>query len=423
MSRKHILTLVLALVALVSEVAFAAGSPANVQNVQAELMGASLKVTWAPVEGAEFYRVYFSRQSILENEGNYDDYERTAGSDSEYTFVKLPLKSEKIFIGVLAVNAEGAESEGFETETSVEVAPDQGGISTEEVKEPEVPAPDNVMPEGEDPSTTAQPMEVTSVEAVSATGVLVTFSKNVKEDMELRTELFILTDSGGNTLAMTEVIRDGATLLLKTDRQEPGREYTFGLLGNITADDGTNVTPSAPQTTFTGFGEVQQPAGGTQPPTPYGKPPSSTPPVYGKPPSSGGMQSSPAPYGRPPVGQLFDTASLNLSATPKQDGTYDVIAQWVPASGAAGYGIYTSVNGAGYLPSGQAAANQTSVLYRNVKPGAFSLRITARNAGGQESRGVERSLNLPSTGLGLLGLMAAAGAGAGMKLRKKKKAV
>lgn len=402
MSKKQILTLMLAITALTSDLAFAAGAPANIQNVRAEQQSATLRVTWDAVEHAAFYRVYFSHKSILGNEGNYDDFERTTGPETNYTFVKLPLKSDTIYVSVLAVSAEGQESEGFETEAPVTIAAAQSSMSNDQT----TPTVQEGMPEGESPTSTAKPMSIETVEAVSSTGVLVTFSKDVKSDADILPEFFVLTDSGGNMLAVKDVQKEGAMVLLITEKQEPKRAYTFGLLSVIPAADGTNLTSSAPQVPFDGFGEnqpVQLP-----PPVPYGKPPvTNTPP--------------PVPYGKPPVGQTGDSTFLGLTANSRKDGTYDITARWNPASGAQAYGLYTSVNGMGYAWNGQVSSDQTTALYSKVQPGTFALRLTTRGADGQESRGIERAVNLPTTGLGLLGIMGAAGATAGIRLRRRRK--
>lgn len=417
MSKKQIITLVLAITALTTDLAFAAGIPANVRQVSAEQQGTTVRVTWSPVEDAAFYRVYFSHESILENEGNYDDFERTSGSDAEYTFVKLPLKSDTITFGVLAVNADGQESEGFETEKTITVTSVETTMANDKT---EPSTPEENMPEGENPTSTAKPMEIESVEAVSATGVLITFTKTINPDADIKPDFFILTDSGGNTLAVKDMQKEGAMVLLTTDMQAPKRAYTFGLLNVIPAEDGTNITSSAPQMSFEGFGDVM-----TQPtePVPYGKPPTATtpPPVpYGKPPTA---TQQPVPYGKPPVGMLMDATFLDLAATPRTDGTYDVTARWNPANGAQAYGLYTAVQGMPYAWNGQVPANQTTVVYNKVKPGAFALRLTSKDANGQESRGIERAVNLPTTGLGLLGIMGVAGASAGMRLRRRRKTV
>lgn len=294
MSPKQILTIALVMIALTGQIALAAEPPANVQNVAAALTDGKLTVTWTPVEGAVSYTIYYSHQSILGNGGDYDDFEPVQNVTS-FTFDALPLSAPTIFVGVLATDAAGAESEGFETEASVTVtaAPVQPAVSSSSsssVASSESSSSLNAMPAGENPTTTSTPMALISVQATSETGVLIGFSKPVKIDAVITPEFFIITDSGANVLRITKVTVNAATILLETERQVPAREYTFGLLQPVTAVDGTNATPSTPQVKFTAAGTAT-----VQPPAP-------TAPAYGRNPALGGVliAQPPVPATAPP---------------------------------------------------------------------------------------------------------------------------
>jgi hypothetical protein len=394
MSAKQILTMSLAMTAFGAHIAFAAGAPANIKSVEAELQEETLNVSWSAVDSAAFYRVYFSHASILQNNGDYDDFERTNGSETSYTFTKLPLASDQIFVSVLAVNAEGMESEGFEVEAAVDTA-----AATPDTNEPVVVTENPIMPEGENPTTTSEPMTMISAEVVSATGILVTFSKNIAVNVDLTPEFFVIADSGGVVLPTTRLTTNAATILFSTEKQTPEKLYIVYILQPLPAGDGTHAPPSGATVTFRGYG--------TLPPTE---------PVLSVPPP-------PVPYGKAPVASIEDPTSLKVTATPRQDGTYDIVARWNPALGAEGYGIYTSIDGGGYAFSSVVPANQTTVRYTKVKPGAFALRLTSKNGQGTESRGIERAIKLPSTGLGLLGIVSAAAVTAGMSVYRRRKTV
>jgi hypothetical protein len=352
--------------------------------------------------------VYFSHQSIVGNAGNYDDFEKTSGPEAIFVFKTLPLKSQMIFFGVLAVNAAGVESEGFITEASVTVPAAQPASASSASKEPAASSASSsvsAMPQNQNTTSTAESMSLMSVEALSSTGVLVTFSKKIHTSSTLTPEFFLLTDSGGLILKITEVIVEQKTLLLKTETQIPHRSYLFGLLNVITAEDGTSATPSTSQMTFQGFKET---AMATSTPTSQ----------------QATVVTEPSPiYGKAPVSNVFDPTNLNLVALPRKDGTYDIRATWNPAQDAKTYGLYTSINDGKFTQNGQVPVGQTSVLYRQVKPGTFGLRLTTQTDGGLESRGIERAVNLPSTGLGLLGILGIAGATAGARFRRRKKTV
>lgn len=218
----------------------AAAVPPTISSVDAAIVSGKLTVTWTAPQNADdvsFYRVYFSHESIVGNDGNYDDFERTNGPETTYSFTKLPLPSPKIFVAVLAVNAAGQESEGFETEASIEPSSSLNSSAA-----PEMPA-----------TSTALPMSLISVSAVSQTGILLTFTKTLATMAPLSTEEFFVTDISGAILEIRSVTVSGSTLLLSTSVQESDKEYLFGTLQPIPATDGTNLPTSGGQMHFRGF--------------------------------------------------------------------------------------------------------------------------------------------------------------------------
>lgn len=216
-------------------------TPPTISFVDAAIVSGKLTVTWTAPQNADdvsFYRVYFSHESIVGNDGNYDDFERTNGPETTYSFTKLPLPSPKIFVAVLAVNAAGQESEGFETEASIEPSSSLNSSAA-----PETPA-----------TSTALPMSLISVSAVSQTGILLTFTKTLATATPLSTEEFFVTDLSGAILEIRSIAVSGPTVLLSTAPQEPDKEYLFGSLQPIPAADGTNLPTSNAQGHFRGFG-------------------------------------------------------------------------------------------------------------------------------------------------------------------------
>lgn len=405
MTFKLTFALVASGVALIGGIANAQGVPGNVQNIETTYDGGTLSVRWAPVPEAAFYRVYYSHESILENEGNYDDFERTGGPEAAFTFQSLPLSSKQIFIGVLAVNKEGIESEGFEQETSVTIARSSNSakpipsISSSLPALPKAPPP--LLPSKPVPSTSV-PLRLQSARAVSATGVLVTFSKNLKADSPLSSDSFLITTLSGTMLRITRVGVSGNQVLVATAPQKTDEAYLFSLLHVIVSDDGTSATPSEPQIQFSAFKE--------------GVARSSLS-------SSSSSVSSSVPYIRRPGTEApvrpVNPSFLSLSAVPRKDGTYDVTARWGGSVGTETYGLYTAKDGSQYSFDSARSAALVSAHYNRVAPGTLGLRVTSRNAFG-ESTGVEKVIVLPATGLGLFGIAAVAGAVAGRRIRRKK---
>lgn len=417
MTFKQKLTLGLAVFAVSTGIAMAA-APGNVQNVTATLEGGQLQVSWYPVPGAASYNIYYSHESILENGGDYDDFEHSAGMQTAYVFKSLPQTSGTVYVGVLAVDGAGVESDGFETEAHVYVG---------DALPPEPTVTSTVsgttvqggMPTGENPTSTAVPMTIASVQPISSTGVIVTFTKNVRPQAAINPAFFLMTDTGGTILPIVNITFDGPNILLETKNQEPTRTYIVSVLLPIPADDGTNATASTtPRIQFAGFGTPVQ--GGTSSSA------SSQPQSSSSAPSSDPrFGTNPVPPVPPVAGMLLrDPAALDLTATARNDGTYNVLAAWTQAPGARGYTLYTSTDGKQYARNFAVADTQTSVKYERIPPGTFGLRVNSTDAAGNESSpGVERVITLPASGIGFLGLMLTAGAAAGRKMRRKKKTV
>lgn len=400
------------LLSLSAGVAFAAELPGNVKSIQATSSQGQISVLWAPVTGAASYRVYYSHESILGNGGNYDDFEQTAGAQTIFNFKSMPLQSEKIYIGILAVDKDGNESEGFETEAMVETSvsmissaasSEASSVASSEASESSESSSES-MPSGENPTSTAQPMSIESVQAVSETGVLVTFTKDVSADAIVNAGYFLITTVSGTVLPASNTAIDGKTVLITTAPQSPDTEYILGLLSPIPAADGTNVTPSEPQVRFTtpAKAEPSQPA---QPGQSYGKNPS----LPGANPPTG--------YGQRPPQAPLNPSNLGLSAVLRKDGTYNVIAHWVASPNAASYSLYTSKNGSPYSWN-SAVHNETTVQYSGIAPGQFGIKVASRT-NNVESSGIDKVIDLPASGIGLLGIAAVAGAGAVGRRKKK----
>lgn len=415
MSFKQTLTTTALLLSLSASVAFAAELPGNVKNIQATSSQGKISVLWEPVPSAVTYRIYYSHESILGNGGNYDDFEQTVGSQTIYNFASMPLQSEKIYIGILAVDKDGNESEGFETEAMVEASAsmissssssEASSVASSESSESSESSSES-MPSGENPTSTAVPMSIESVQAVTETGVLVTFTKDVSADAVVNAGYFLITTVSGTVLPASNTAISGNTVLITTAPQSPDTEYVLGLLTPIPAADGTNATPSEPQVRF------RTPVK-TEPNTPAE--PGQT---YGRNPSlPGAIIPQPTGYGQRPPQAPLDPSNLGLSAVLRKDGTYNVIARWTASPNAANYSLYTSKNGSPYSWNSAVGNSETTVQYSGITPGKFGIKVASRT-NNVESSGIDKVIDLPATGIGLLGVAAVAGAGAVGRRKKK----
>jgi len=410
---------------LIALPSFAAGtSPPNVKQIGAELKDGTLTVTWAPGEGSQeiaFYRLYFSRASILGNSGNYDDFQQTTGPETTYVFPSIPVTGNKIFLSVLAVNRVGLESEGFETEVTVDLGqgtapPPAGQQAASPPQEPAAIPQENLPPEGAPAGTTAQPMTIVSVTPVSATGILVTFSKLIAPEAAITSQTFAVSDTGGIVLAITGAEVKGETVLLSMQPQIPEKGYLIGLLQNVPAADGTNATPSLPPAVFRGFLPRETASPVLQsPPVPYGKNPFLAPPAL-----------QVQPYGQAPARPPEDPADLLLKAVRQRNGLFSVLARWAGSIDSRrtleSYVLYTSNDGARFDRNSVVGRAETSVQFNRIPPGTFGLRVASRDARGNESAGIQKVIVLPASGIGLLGLLSASGILAGQRLHRRKKA-
>jgi len=401
LKHKTYIGLLLALMSSISSV-MAATIPATVTDMRVVTTGnGGIAVSWSPAKDAVQYNVYYGRASIIGNNGDYDDFETTVGAETTYIFTESPVSNGTLFVAVLAVSETGDESEGFASEASIEVVGAASSSSS-------VASAEN--------TTTSAPLSVKNVTAVSSTGVIVQFSKALKIDGPVGPGTFIVTDTGGVILRIREVsFLDAVTLLLKTESQNPTKKYIAGFVQNVEAVDGTSVTPSVPRMMFDAFraatttsSEGMTESAGT----------------YGKNPALGVSSSS------QPAVTMVGPSLVDVQVLKERDGTKTVQIDWTPTPSAIEYLLYTSTDGETFKKVGSATALQSSAKLKKITSANLIVKVTAKNAEGQESEGLTKTVPMTSgtstplaeSGLPLLGVMLAAGALTGRRalLRKKK---
>lgn len=443
MSNTHMRIGLVAIGVLAAGSVFAAAMPSNVTRVDAKVENGKLVVEWDAASddaGIASYRVYYSRESILENDGNYDDFEQTADEGTRYEFPRLPYPGQALYVSVLAVNTSGIESEAFEAEARVELPSQDIPVV---VDQPAETGPSD--PEAE--AAMQKSMTIASVEAHEANRVTVTFSQPVADSQEFGPGFFIIVDENGGILEVKDYAKDGATVTLTTADQVHERTYILGVLQRITGQDGAYIDGSAPQTRFTGFAtqQTEESSASSAPQEASSSSASSTPvEVYGRNPYlatnsavagtatfldllrnrsqgnvGGGQQ---AQYGDTVAPE--NPAGLRLQPVLRPDGTYNVTAEWRGSPDSArdlqGYMVAISQDGSSYVPSSTTDANQTSVRYSRLQPGIFGVRVSAFDRTGNRSAGIQDVVTLPESGLGLLGIAAVSGVAAARRMRRKR---
>jgi hypothetical protein len=362
--------------------------------------------------------------------GDYDDFERTKAGETVYTFTKPPVASGPLFIGVLAVNKDGVESEGFETEAKVVVVPSSSSSQTTSSSSAVSATSSSsvgAMPVGSNPSTTANPMTISALAPVSSTGILIVFTKPLK-NTDFNTGYFVLADTGGTIVPVVKVQTVGTDMLIHVKGMIGGKTYILSFLNNIPADDGTMMPSSTAPAQFI----APDAAGAVASSTPSSSAVSSSvssssssmSSTYSRTSSSAMSSSS---YSRNPgqvassAGSPADASNLNIQATPRKDGTYDIAASWLATGNAQGFVLYTTLDGTNFVRSSMVGPTDTTVQYTRVRGGTnFGIKVTAQSADGRESLGVARVVTLPNSGIGILGIAGAAGALAARRTRKKK---
>ena len=252
------LTLLLTLIAVPCMVLGAGLPPPTIASVQATLESNGIRVTWqAPKDttGIAYYRVYFSRQSIVQNEGNYDDFERTKGTETSYVFDTPPVGGSSVTFGVLAVNTDGVESEGFETEATVQLSQVQTESPTAAARSTSAAPLTTASP------VPALPLLVTSVAPISATGVLVTFSGTLTAMQTTDTGAFLVVDGSGTLLQIARLTLSGSAVIVHTAPQTPGTRYAIAIAHALSDTSGRTLDPATvPPIQFLGFTPVAAPA-------------------------------------------------------------------------------------------------------------------------------------------------------------------
>ncbi len=401
--------LLLVLAGLCLPLSALAAAPEAVTNLKAEKQAEAIHLTWdAPEDESDiaFYRVYFSRESILDNNGAYDDFAATSDKTTEFDLTDFP-GGEALYIAILAVNSAGEEMDTFTEEVRVALSDS-------------APAPASSAP-----SIPAQPeqrlQQLVEVQRVSATELLLTFSAPVELDRAQAANALRVIDGSDKPLTLTRLAIDGVSVIVTTAPQAPNTTYTVRVDPVVTGKgtDGTVLTLDADHSTLTfttGSEAVEQPA------EPEAKPDGTPPP---------------------------DVDNFEVRGEEQLNGRYLIMAVWdqPEADTVASYQVQQSLDGGRTYGAVQTLDASTRVIrLREVRPGTFALRIRTVGHNGIVSPGavaagqlritthaasttkasvtgsVKPQNGLTDSGPGLVALLAVSGAAAGWYWSRRKKA-
>lgn len=382
--------------------------PGNVTGIDAQVVPEGVRVTWEPAEGSVAkYRVFWSHESILENDALYDDVVETDGPDTSLLLDKLPGITD-VYVTVLAVDPGGEESELFEEEAHVsrQASPTPASVASS-VTSSDAPI--------------GSPLRALKAETLSATGILVTFSAPVLLDAQAVRSSFMVTDGENRELQVYRVKTDGTSVELHTLPQTRQRAYRVRIGASVRGrdDDTGGVLPLASdQTDLLFLG------------------------------SANGLTETAMPSSVQSAGMTGDIAGVQVRATADGPGTYTVELQWQPVMGVQGYRIaQTRDGGRTYGQAQMLPPTVAAIRIPKAPAGELGVLVQATAADGSLSRGVlqrvilpaasgtvrasvtnppvrstpPRNVGLPQTGLGSALLFASAGACAGAQVMRRRK--
>lgn len=286
--------LAIATAALVMPLTALAVAPGNVTGIKATAQGGKATVSWTPVTGQTIkeYRIHYSHESILRSNGFSDDYEVVPGTVSNYTFTPPPMQT--FYTSILAVNTAGEESLYFAEEASVTLgtaasvssastassktstptlaSSSSSKMSTASSASTPILTIPNTTNSSSAPGMAGQPQQLMKVEAISATGITLTFSQLVTVDQATAATAFTIRNASGTVLPLKRLLIQGKLVTLHTAvKQERGVVYAVVIGSGVMGKDanGTTVALDASQSPmlFTGHPTGTEPVkGSTQTP-------------------------------------------------------------------------------------------------------------------------------------------------------------
>ena len=369
---------------------------AGVRNLQASEQNGQIRVQWdAPATGTiTAYNVYFSGRSILRNDGEYDDYEKTSGSRTEFILTDYPKSTGSVYIAVLPVDAQGKEMDSFTEE--VRVALGLGGQDT-------------ASSAGQTASASTTALQVFGAQATSSTGVVLMFNLPITLTAANAPNAIHIEDGSGASVRIKRLILRGAEAGIETEPMTPGTEYRVTVFPVITATNGVRLAGSTATITFV---------------TPGNRP------------ASVSSRASSA------TSNTLEVENLEVRAEPQANGKFLVMAAWDPPQGSfVSYVVRKSRNGKAVGTPQTLPFTTTFARFAEEPAAHFTVTVQVVAPSGALSAGQSASIDLvlepnssptptpapggsgklTSSGLGVVGVMAVTGAMAGMwRMRRRK---
>jgi len=261
--------------------------PTYVTGLSAQYENGNVILGWnAPAEtDIAYYLIYYSFESILGNDGLFDETVQTTGPVNTFTF-PAPAGYTALFMAVAAVNSMGEEGGLLVEEVSVQIPgaqiPEDTGSSVPTpnedlpfLPETEPPAYETRTP-SEEPASGPQPtalpeapvietpqavsLGLVKAQAVSPTELQAEFTSDISVDSSKAPQAFKITDAGGAPLPILNMYIEGAYAKVTTQTQTRGKVYAFSFSEPAFSPKGLPIDANAVSIFFTGHEEGADPS-------------------------------------------------------------------------------------------------------------------------------------------------------------------
>lgn len=380
-----------------------------VTGIELQAAPNAVGVRWQkPASGSPSrYKIYYAKESILQNNGRFLDAEETVNDQTSIALLDLQNRGfhagDTMVVTVTAIDAEGNEHRAFGEEKSIAV----------------------ILPAGETTHAAAS-LALENAIAEGETTIRLVFTAPVATPEGHPSSHFTIEDESGNAIYVLGFLVEGNALLLRTSPMTVRSRYTVTVLPTVKGADGSPIDPSKNSASF-----VARPSGAESevpvlPASSSASSPATAEPTplqpIEVPASSSSAESSvssvpmpePQPIPVPDTTPPEDATNLVLRRILQPDGKYTVKATWEKsidtAKDLASYKLYESDDkGATFAGPTVILGTVVSSAIANIPPGTFTLKVTAIDGTGNESRGIMETIILPETGASTL-LLSAAGA-------------
>ena len=348
---------------------FAQSAPSAVMGVDATLQNGEVSVSWTAVSSdpIEYYRVYYSAESILDNDGLYDDFEVTDGDETTLTFLP-PLGSGDLYIAVIAVAQNGLESEFFTDEARLELdaepLPPTGVFKDYD----EDKAPTGQKPPSLPPVTGSATARLLKGSVATPEKMVIEFSASMTVDSARAPEGLQIEGPGRTVLQIKNITIEAKTITITTEVQERGTVYNVQFSEPFEGRAGQKLDADDRSVLLTGHADGKNPVP-TAPPQRVSDPMA------------------------PP-----DLENVTIVPELQPNGAYLVTLQWtVDNTPGDLYGIvvYQTRDGQTFGPPSLLPIDIGGVQLADVTPGFFGMYLQTINSYGYVSPGIFQYANLP----------------------------